>query len=57
MKWFYTLVSAVQAGFQAVAPGNLQRFPKLRGVLPFAHEADAGDLSFVTAKQRHQLRK
>ena len=40
-----------------MAPDNLQRFPKLRGILPFAHEADAGDLSFVAAKQRHQIRK
>ena len=57
MEWFHTLASAVQAAFQTVAPDNLQRFPKLRGVLSFAHEADAGDLSFVAAKQYHQIRK
>ncbi len=55
MEWFHILTSAVQAGFQAVAPDNLQRFPKLPGILPFTHEADAGDLSFVAAKQRHQV--
>lgn len=57
MEWFHTLASAVQAAFQTVAPDNLQRFPKLRGVLSFAHEADAGDLSFVATKQCHQIRQ
>ena len=56
-EWFHALASAVQAGFQTVAADNLQCFPKLRGILSFAHEADAGDLSFVAAKQCHQLRK
>lgn len=55
MEWFHTLASAVQAAFQTVAPDNLQRFPKLRGVLSFTHEADAGDLSFVAVKQHHQF--
>ena len=54
-EWFHTLASAVQAGFQTVAPANLQCFPKLCKILAFAHEADAGDLSFVAAKQRHQV--
>ena len=54
-KSFYVLASAVQAGFQAMAPDNLQCFLKLRGILAFAHEANAGDLSFVAAKQRHQV--
>ena len=54
-EWFHALASAVQAGFQTVALDNLQRFPKLRGILSFAHEADAGDLFFVAAKQRHQV--
>ena len=52
-EWFHALATAVQTGFQAMASGNLQRFPKLCGVLSFTHEADAGDLSFVVAKQRH----
>lgn len=56
-KWFHALATAVQAGFQTVAPDNLQCFPKQRRILSFAHEADAGDLSFVAAKQRHQIRQ
>ena len=38
-----------------MAPDNLQCFLKLHGILSFSHEADAGDLSFVAAKQRHQV--
>lgn len=38
-----------------MAPNNLQCLPELRGILSLAHEADAGDLSFVAAKQRHQV--
>ena len=51
------VIAAVQAGLQAVFPGDSLRLALFRGISAFSHQADAGNQPFVLINEPLQVRE
>jgi len=57
LKRLFIVIAAVQAGLQAVFPGDSLRLALFRGISAFSHQTDAGNQPFVLINEPLQVRE